>query len=137
MARSGLQSMLGGAGAGAGAGAASGFATPQLAILEADYNAFEGLLKDVQAAYSAGDLGKLRSLVTPEMLGYFSQELAANASRGVENKVSDVKLEQGDLSEAWSEGPDRLRDGGDALQHDRRPAQRRRRPRGRGQRAGA
>ncbi|WP_289296113.1 TIM44-like domain-containing protein [uncultured Reyranella sp.] len=105
MARSGLQSMLGGAGAGAGAGAASGFATPQLAILEADYNAFEALLKDVQAAYSAGDLARLRSLVTPEMLGYFSQELSANASRGVENKVTDVKLEQGDLSEAWSEGP--------------------------------
>ncbi|MCC8431680.1 TIM44-like domain-containing protein [Reyranella aquatilis] len=101
MARSGLQSMLGGA----GAGAASGFATPQLAILEADYNAFEALLKDVQAAYSAGDLARLRSLVTPEMLGYFSQELSANASRGVENKVTDVKLEQGDLSEAWSEGP--------------------------------
>ena len=101
MARSGLQSMLGGS----GAGAASGFATPQLAILEADYNAFEGLLKDVQAAYSAGDLAKLRSVVTPEMLGYLSQDLAANASRGVENKVTDVKLEQGDLSEAWSEGP--------------------------------
>ncbi|MBU8874284.1 TIM44-like domain-containing protein [Reyranella sp. MMS21-HV4-11] len=101
MARSGLQSMLGGA----GAGAASGFGAPQLAIVEQDYDAFEALLKDVQAAYSAGDLVKLRSLVTPEMLGYFNQELSANASRGVENKVTDVKLEQGDLSEAWSEGP--------------------------------
>ncbi len=58
----------------------------------------------MQAAYSAGDLAKLRSLVTPEMLGYFSEELSANASRGVENKVDAVKLEQGDLSEAWSEG---------------------------------
>ena len=37
------------------------------------------------------------------MLGYFSEELSANASRGVENKVEAVKLEQGDLSEAWSE----------------------------------
>lgn len=101
MARSGLQSMLGGG----GAAAASGFGAPQLAIVEQDYNAFEALLKDVQAAYSAGDLAKLRGLVTPEMLGYFTQELSANASRGVENKVTDVKLEQGDLSEAWSEGP--------------------------------
>jgi len=102
MARNGLMGgMLGGAGSGA-ASAAS--ATQQLAIGEADYNAFEALLSNVQAAYSAGDLAKLRSLVTPEMLGYFSEELAANASRGVENKVDAVKLEQGDLSEAWSEG---------------------------------
>ena len=45
----------------------------------------------------------MRTLVTPEMLGYFSEELSANASRGVENKIEAVKLEQGDLSEAWSE----------------------------------
>lgn len=95
MARSSAAPMLGG-----GASAA-----PSLAILEDDYNAFEALLTNVQAAYSAGDLAKLRSLVTPEMLGYFTQELSANASRGVENKVDAVKLEQGDLSEAWSEGP--------------------------------
>lgn len=101
-ARSGLQSMMGGMMGGAGAASAS--ATSQLAIGEADYNAFEALLVNVQAAYSAGDLAKLRSLVTPEMLGYFSQELSANASRGVENKIDAVKLEQGDLSEAWSEG---------------------------------
>jgi predicted lipid-binding transport protein (Tim44 family) len=45
----------------------------------------------------------MRDLATPEMVGYFSEELSANASRGVENKVEQVKLEQGDLSEAWSE----------------------------------
>ena len=75
-----------------------------LAITEGDYKAFEGLLSGVQAAYSAGDLATLRSLATPEMVGYFSEELSGNASRGVENKVESVKLEQGDLSEAWSEG---------------------------------
>ena len=32
------------------------------------------------------------------------EQLSANASRGVENKVDAVKLERGDLSEAWSEG---------------------------------
>lgn len=102
MARTGLMGgMLGGAGAGA---ASASSATQPLAIGEADYNAFEALLVNVQAAYSAGDLAKLRSLVTPEMLGYFTQELSANASRGVENKIDAVKLEQGDLSEAWSEG---------------------------------
>ena len=45
----------------------------------------------------------MRDLATPEMVGYFSEELSANASRGVENKVEQVKLEQGDLSETWSE----------------------------------
>lgn len=100
MARTGLMGgMLGGAGA-----ASAATATQPLEIVAADYDAFEALLTNVQAAYSAGDLPKLRTLVTPEMLGYFSQDLAANASRGVENKVTDVKLEQGDLSEAWSEG---------------------------------
>jgi predicted lipid-binding transport protein (Tim44 family) len=38
------------------------------------------------------------------MLGYFSEQLSANASRGLENKIEAVKLEQGDLSEAWREG---------------------------------
>jgi predicted lipid-binding transport protein (Tim44 family) len=82
---------------------AGGGSSPQLAIAAEDYTAFEALLADVQAAYSQGDLAKLRGLVTPEMLGYFSEELSGNASRGVENKVEAVKLEQGDLSEAWSE----------------------------------
>jgi predicted lipid-binding transport protein (Tim44 family) len=76
----------------------------EVAINEADYNAFERLLGDVQAAFSAEDLGKLRALVTPEMLSYFAEQLAENASRGVVNEVSDIKLEQGDLSEAWREG---------------------------------
>jgi predicted lipid-binding transport protein (Tim44 family) len=78
-------------------------ASAELAITGDDYQAFEGLLTNVQAAYSKGDLATMRGLATPEMLGYFSEELSGNASRGVENKVEAVKLEQGDLSEAWSE----------------------------------
>lgn len=73
-------------------------------IREEDYNAFERLLGEVQAAYSSEDLGKLRALVTPEMLSYFAEQLADNTSRGVINQVSDVKLEQGDLAESWREG---------------------------------
>ncbi|GJD86507.1 hypothetical protein HPGCJGGD_4414 [Methylobacterium haplocladii] len=38
------------------------------------------------------------------MVGYFEEELRANAQRGVVNRISDVKLLQGDLSEAWREG---------------------------------
>jgi len=33
-----------------------------------------------------------------------AEELAKNSSRGVVNKLSDVKLLQGDLAEAWREG---------------------------------
>lgn len=80
-----------------------GSASAAPAIAESDYKTFEALLGDVQAAYSAGDLTRLRSLATPEIVGYFSEQLSGNASRGVENKVESVKLEQGDLSEAWSE----------------------------------
>lgn len=76
----------------------------EVEIREDDYNAFERLLSEVQSAYSAEDLGKLRSLVTPEMLSYFSEQLAENTSRGVVNQVSGVKLEQGDLAESWREG---------------------------------
>jgi predicted lipid-binding transport protein (Tim44 family) len=61
------------------------------------------MLSDIQGAFSKGDLAKLRTLATPEMVGYFSEQLSTNASRGVENLVDAVKLEQGDLSEAWSE----------------------------------
>jgi predicted lipid-binding transport protein (Tim44 family) len=80
-----------------------GSASPQLAISADDYTTFESMLSDIQTAYSKGDLARLRDLATPEMLGYFSEQLSGNASRGVENKVEAVKLEQGDLSEAWSE----------------------------------
>lgn len=38
------------------------------------------------------------------MVSYFSEDLAENASRGVVNRISDVKLLQGDLAEAWREG---------------------------------
>jgi predicted lipid-binding transport protein (Tim44 family) len=38
------------------------------------------------------------------VLSYYAEELAANTSRGVLNRISDVKLLQGDLSEAWREG---------------------------------
>ena len=81
-----------------------GAAAAGLAIVAEDFSTFERLLGDIQSAFSRGDLGSLRVMVTPEMLGYFSDQLSANASRGVENKVEAVKLEQGDLSEAWREG---------------------------------
>lgn len=94
----------GGSGAGLGAGVPMAGGTENLELTEADFNAFEKLLGDVQAAYSAEDLNTLRQLATPEIVGYFAEELAENASKGVVNTVGEVKLLQGDLAEAWSEG---------------------------------
>jgi predicted lipid-binding transport protein (Tim44 family) len=92
----GLSGMLGGANVPP--------AGDHLTIAKSDYNAFERLLGDIQAAYSTEDLSVLRAQVTPEMLSYFSEQLAGNASRGLINRVTDVKLLRGDLAEAWREG---------------------------------
>jgi predicted lipid-binding transport protein (Tim44 family) len=77
---------------------------PPLQIGPQDYQAFEQLLQAIQAAWSRQDLNALRALVTPEMLSYFGEQLAEQASQGVRNEVTDVRLLQGDLSQAWSEG---------------------------------
>jgi predicted lipid-binding transport protein (Tim44 family) len=89
--------------AGFGGGASAPPADEPIEVTPADFDAFEKLLGDIQTAYGKEDLGALRAHVTPEMLSYFSEELARNASRGVINQISDVKLLQGDLSEAWRE----------------------------------
>ena len=78
--------------------------TENIELTAADFDVFEKLLSDVQSAYSAEDINKLRSLATPEIVSYLSEELNENASRGVVNTVGDVKLLQGDLAEAWREG---------------------------------
>jgi predicted lipid-binding transport protein (Tim44 family) len=80
---------FGGAGFGGGSGVAASAArasgTDEVGLTPDDFNAFEKILSEVQTAYSAEDL-------------------AANSSKGVVNHVTDVKLLQGDLSEAWREG---------------------------------
>lgn len=88
-----------------GGGGARPAAPPQppVAISPADYQAFDKTLKAVQAAWSAADLNALRGLATPEMVGYFAEQLADQASRGVRNTVTDVRLLKGDLAEAWAE----------------------------------
>jgi predicted lipid-binding transport protein (Tim44 family) len=107
-----LRNGLGGLGSGLGAGAAGGgfglgagaAASAPLEIKPDDYEAFERLLSDIQAAWSNEDVEKLHMLATPEMVSYFSEDLAANKQQGVVNKTTDVKLLQGDLAEAWREG---------------------------------
>ena len=75
-----------------------------IAIGPGDYQAFEQLLQANQAAWTAHDVNALRAMVTPEMLSYFAEQLAEQESRGVRNEVRDVRLLQGDLAQAWTEG---------------------------------
>lgn len=90
---------------GFGGGAAAAAVQPQpLELTGEDFNAFERLLGEVNTAYSNEDEAGLRQRTTPEMFGYFDEDLSDNAGRGVVDRVSDVKLLQGDLSQAWKEG---------------------------------
>ena len=75
-----------------------------LGLDKSDYDEFERVLTEIQTAYGREDLAALQRLATPEMVSYFAEELAQHASRGVVNRISDVKLLQGDLAEAWREG---------------------------------
>jgi predicted lipid-binding transport protein (Tim44 family) len=87
-----------------GMGFGLGSGSAPLEIQPADYEAFERLLGEVQAAWSNEDVAKLHTLATPEMVSYFSKDLEENKARNDVNKVSDTKLLQGDLAEAWREG---------------------------------
>ncbi len=78
-------------------------AQPVVQIAPADYQAFEQLLQGVQAAWSSHDVRALSGMSTPEMASYFAEQLSDQVSRGVRNMVTDVKLDQGDLADAWAE----------------------------------
>ena len=84
-------------------GASRGRGTP-ISLTSGDYQMFSQLLTGIQAAWTGNDLNGLRAMTTPEMLSYFAEQLADLNSRGLHNKVTDVRLQQGDLSEAWQEG---------------------------------
>jgi len=75
----------------------------KLEIGPADFNVFEQRLGLIQKAYGAEDMAALRALATPEMASYFAAEIEEAAKKGQVNKLSDVTLLQGDLSEAWRE----------------------------------
>ena len=98
------------AGFGAGAGAASAASMMQPAVEEKpltvgqeDLEHFEKMLTEVQTAYGQENYATLRQLATPEAMSYLAEELGENATNGLRNHVSDVKLLQGDVSEGWSE----------------------------------
>ncbi|MCO7725454.1 Tim44 domain-containing protein [Brucella intermedia] len=69
-----------------------------------DLDRFEQMLSEIQTAYGREDYAALRKLTTPEAMSYLAEELGEIASSGMRNEVKDVKLLQGDVSEAWREG---------------------------------
>jgi predicted lipid-binding transport protein (Tim44 family) len=94
-----------GAPTGLGGGMGFGFgSSAPLEILPADYEVFERLLTEIQAAWSNEDTAQLHKLATPEMVAYFTRDLETNRAQNRINKVSGTQLLQGDLAEAWREG---------------------------------
>jgi predicted lipid-binding transport protein (Tim44 family) len=87
-----------------GTGFGLGSGSAPLQIQPADYETFERLLGETQAAWSDEDVARLRTLATAEMVSYFTRDLDQNRARNVVNKVSGTRLLQGDLAEAWREG---------------------------------
>ncbi|MTI18999.1 hypothetical protein E1162_17290 [Rhodobacteraceae bacterium RKSG542] len=79
-------------------------ADDEIGLTPADFDAFEEMLAKVWKAYGEENYGAIRELTTPEIMGFFAEELGQAASKGLINEVRDVKLLQGDLSEAWREG---------------------------------
>jgi predicted lipid-binding transport protein (Tim44 family) len=84
-------------------GGGGGVVRRPISIEAADFQAFERSLIEINAAWSRQDIGALRRLSTPEMTRYFEQDLADLKARGWTNATRDVKLESGDLAEAWQE----------------------------------
>jgi hypothetical protein len=74
-----------------------------IALPDADLDAFQRLHAAIQEAWSNTDLARLSQLATPEMLRWFSGELSRNAAAGVRNIVSGVELLKGELTESWEE----------------------------------
>ncbi|MDB5361894.1 MAG: uncharacterized protein JWO51_3191 [Rhodospirillales bacterium] len=75
-----------------------------ITLTDSDFNAFADALNQVQTAWGNGDLAQLQRFVTPEMLSYFSEQLANNQSQALQNRVHHVVLLRGEPREAWVEG---------------------------------
>ncbi|MBC7952168.1 MAG: TIM44-like domain-containing protein [Rhodospirillaceae bacterium] len=68
---------------------------------QADQEAFSQVILGVQKAWSEGNPVALRSLATPEVVGWMSEDLSRDQSKGVRNVVEDVNLLKGDVTESW------------------------------------
>ena len=88
----------------AGMSAPAPTASPiEIAIMPEDRDAFERLLTEVQEAFGREDYATLRARTTPEIMSYLAEELSQNATEGRRNEVSDVRLIEADVAEAWRE----------------------------------
>src|SRR6201996_3786309 len=65
-----------------GMGFGMGSSSAPIQIQSTDYEAFERLLIDMQAAYSNEDVARIRTLATPDMVTFFTQDMQQNRSRG-------------------------------------------------------
>jgi predicted lipid-binding transport protein (Tim44 family) len=103
----GLSGLAGGLFSGGSAGAAAQPAMQvvgePIEIAPEDFDRFEAMLTEVQEAYGREDFAALRRLATPEAMSYLAEELGELATQGRRNQVTEVKLLQGDLAEAWHE----------------------------------
>jgi len=77
----------------------------QFVLNEQDLGAIEALLVQTQSAWTNADVATLQRLATPEMAGYFNEQLQNDRARGLENRVEQVQLLKGDVNETWKEGP--------------------------------
>jgi predicted lipid-binding transport protein (Tim44 family) len=89
-----------------GGGLARGPARPvdEIGVLPEDFAEFESMLKRVNEAWSRRDMATLSRIATPEMNQFFRDDIEALDARGWRNETRDLRLEQGDLAEAWREG---------------------------------
>ncbi|MBX9634988.1 MAG: TIM44-like domain-containing protein [Magnetospirillum sp.] len=67
----------------------------------ADQEVFSQILLGVQKAWTEGNPVALRALATPEVVGWMSEDLSRDQSKGVRNVVEDVTLVKGDVTESW------------------------------------
>ena len=66
-----------------------------------DQEAFTQIITGVQKAWTEGNPVALRQLATPEVVGWMSEDLSRDQSKGVRNVMEDVTLLKGDVTETW------------------------------------
>jgi predicted lipid-binding transport protein (Tim44 family) len=93
---SGWGGIAGGMGGGAGGSA-------PLQLSPEDFRAFEQCFLYTQQAWDNQDLNAIGRAATPEMVGYFREQLTNLQRQGLRNRVSDIRIEGMELSEAWTE----------------------------------
>jgi predicted lipid-binding transport protein (Tim44 family) len=86
------------------AGGVPAAAAAAVTLTRTDLETFEGILRQVNHAWSTQDESAMRGVATAEMVGHFGEDLADLARRGLRNETADLKLEQGDIAESWREG---------------------------------